>query len=549
MTGDKIPGLQFKELNCQGTKQAKVVTREGSKAIQELRKLAFDFPKQFPHKVDKPESSGRRSIGKCRGKEDPSRKDPIHWCKENVDFRVRRVLMRCRTLKQERKKDSFNTKSKVGAKANIPIGKFGRGDLPHEFWEEERRLRGKKRKERLAKEEKQSGAKCPREEGLPSSGSPVAGQDWKDLGSDKVENLSKINPMILSLFDDLLSDTIAKQSTESMSKMTDGSLSKEEEDDVSHSEEKDGLLNTDRPGTESDLKDMGSIEVIIVSHVNLLIETLIDDIIGGVISKQGKESVPLMTDSSSSEEEEEEDISASGDNLVSPCSDSHGTGVYFKDSGVNKVTHIYNEAVKEIPCLTSDSDVGEEERMPAAPSSDNERVEEEVQKSILEDMKNRLSKYFKDRESDQVFTYNKYQKLSNLKSAIKSDFMLVAEDSDSQYGDDENEEEEEEEKEEQRQKTLPRGRGGASHWEELAEEERLRMVATMRKKMVAIAVKAHSQGIHILFDQYFYRLLIMRTLKCELPNQIMQQETVSLSPRLINSSSNTVAATSQALSS
>ena len=104
----------------------------------------------------------------------------------------------------------------------------------------------------------------------------------------------------------------------------------------------------------------------------------------------------------------------------------------------------------------------------------------------------RESKYFKEWESNQVFTYNKDQKLSNLKSAIKSDFKLVAEDSDSQYGDDESEQEEEEgEKEEQRKKTLPRGRGGASQWEELAEEERLRMVAILRKKMVTIAIQVH----------------------------------------------------------
>ena len=160
---------------------------------------------------------------------------------------------------------------------------------------------------------------------------------------------------------------------------------------------------------------------------------------------------------------------------------------------MNKVTHIYNEAAKEIPCLTSDSesDVGEEERMPAAPS---EWVEEEVGKSVWENVKDRRSKYFKDRESNQVFTYNKYQKLSNLKSSIKSDFELVAEDSASQYGDDENEEEEEEKKEEQRKKTLPRGRGGAGQWEELAEEERLRMVAILRNRMVTTAIQVDRHG-------------------------------------------------------
>ena len=362
-----------------------------------------------------------------------------------------------------------------------------------------------------------------------------------------MKNLSKINPIIRKLNDGFLSDTIAKQSKESMSKMTEGSLSEKEEEDVSHSEEKEGLSGTDSSGTELDLKDMGSNKVINLSHVNLLIETLIDDIIGGVISKQGKEIVPLMTDSSSSEEEEEEDISASGDGPVSPCSNSHGIGVYFKDFGVNKVTHIHNEAAKEIPCLTSDSesDVGEEERMPAAPS---EWVEEEVGKSILEDVKDRLSKYFKDRESNQVFTFNKCQKLSNLKSAIKSDFKLVVEDSDSQYGDDENEEEEDEEKkEEQRTKTLPRGRGGAGQWEKLAEQERLRMVAKLRNKMVTIAIQVHIQGNNKMLSYHsFYRLLIMRGSKFDLQRQIVQKETVSLSPPLTNATSSTVVGLSQA---
>ena len=497
MTGGGIPGLEFKELNCQGSKQAKGVNIEGSKATQELRKLAFDFPMQLPHKVEKPECSGRKSIGECSGKEDTGKEDPSHWCKENVDFRVRKVLMKCRALKQERTKDRVNTNSKEHAKVEKPIGKFGRGDPPHEFWEEERRLREKKRKKRLAKEEKKSGPGCPREEeGLPSSGSPGAGLDLKDLSSDKAKHLLKINLMMQNLIDDLLNDTIVKQSKESISKMTDGSLSGEEEEDVSHSEEDEGLPGTDSPGTEPGLKDMGSNEVNDLLHVNLLIENLIANIIGGVISKQEKESVPLMTDCSSSEDEEVEDISASGDGLVSPCSDSHGTGVYFKDSGVNKVTHIYNEAAKEIPCLTSDSesDVGEEERMAGAPSSDNEWVKKEVGKSIWENVKDRRSKYFKDRESNQVFTYNKYQKLSNLKSSIKSDFELVAEDSASQYGDDENEEEEEEKKEEQRKKTLPRGRGGAGQWEELAEEERLRMVAILRNRMVTTAIQVDRHG-------------------------------------------------------
>ena len=140
-TRNGIPGLEFKQLSSQGAKQAKSVTGEGSKATKDLRKLAFDFPKQLPYKV---ESGGRKLIGECRGKEELGKEDPSHWCKENVDFRVRRVLMRCRTLKQARKKDRVKTYSKERVKVDKPIGKFGRGSLPHEFWEEERRLREKK---------------------------------------------------------------------------------------------------------------------------------------------------------------------------------------------------------------------------------------------------------------------------------------------------------------------------------------------------------------------------------------------------------------------
>ena len=76
--------------------------------------------------------------------------------------------------------------------------------------------------------------------------------------------------------------------------ITDGSSGEEEEENVSCSEEKEGLHSLGSPSSGPDLKDMGSNKVINLSHVNLLIETLIDDIIGGVISKQGKEIVPLM---------------------------------------------------------------------------------------------------------------------------------------------------------------------------------------------------------------------------------------------------------------
>ena len=448
------------------------MSTEEEKSTQELRRLAFDFPRELPArpaKYEKPKNEmSEESIRKTR---DPHE----NWGKENVDFRVRRVLMKRRVVKQKKNKEKATINSEGQVKAGKYLGKFGRGDLPHEFWEEERRLREKKRKERLAKEKNSSTICLKEEEGLHSSDSPGAGPDLKDLSSNEVTNLSSVNPVI---------------------------------------------------------------------------ETIIDNILGDVVSKKAEGS-PLMTDGLSSEGEEEESVGASEDDPISSFTGSQVTGAYFQDLGVNKVTHVFNEARKEIPCLTSDSesDVEEEERMPAGPSSDGGSDKDEAGKRVLEDGKDQGSDYFKDWESNTVFTYNKDQQMSDLKSAIERDLKLVAEDTDSQYGDDESEKEEEEGKKEQKRKSLPRGRGGASQWEALTEEERLRMVATMRRKMVAIAVKAQRHGIHISFDQYFYRLLIMRTLKCELPNQIMQQETVSLSPQLINSSSNTVAATSQALSS
>ena len=271
---------------------------------------------------------------------------------------------------------------------------------------------------------------------------------------NKVINLSAVNSMIEAFIDEFLSDIISKQANKG----------EEKEVDNGSSEEEKRLSSSGSPGA--------------------VIETIIDNILGDVISKQAKY-FPLMTDGSSSEGEQE-DIGAS----VPLCSGSQGTGVYFKDMGVNKVTHIYNEAKIEIPCLTSDSesDAGEEERVSAVPSSDDKSDKEEARKRVRVDVKDQRSKYFKDWESNKVFKYNKDQKMLDLKSALKSDLKLMTDDSDNQYGDDESEELEKEKKK-RRRKSLPRGRGGAGQWEELAQEERLRMVAIMRKKMVAIAVQ------------------------------------------------------------
>ena len=291
---------------------------------------------------------------------------------------------------------------------------------------------------------------------------------------NKVINLSAVNSMIEAFIDEFLSDIISKQAN------------KGEEEDVGRSEEKERLSSSGSPGAGPNLS---SNKVISLSHVNPEIETIINNIIGDVITKQPEESFPLMADGSPSEGEQE-DIGASEEGSAPTCSGSQGTGVYFKDLGVNKVTHIYNEAKIEIPCLTSDSesDAGEEERVSAVPSSDDKSDKEEARKKVRVDVKDQRSKYFKDWESNKVFKYNKDQKMLDLKSALESDLKLMTDDSDNQYGDDESEELEKEKKK-RRRKSLPRGRGGAGQWEELAQEERLRMVAIMRKKMVAIAVQ------------------------------------------------------------
>ena len=171
---DQIPGLIFKELSYQGVKQRKREATEESKSSQELRRLAYDFPKNLPATHVKPEKSNKKSKETFSKNGDPH----DNWCKESVDYRVTRVLMRCRVVKQEKKKGKNAPNSEQRVKAGKTLGKLGRGDFPHEFWEEERRLREKKRKEKLAKEEKKRGAGCYGEqEVLPSYGSPGAGID------------------------------------------------------------------------------------------------------------------------------------------------------------------------------------------------------------------------------------------------------------------------------------------------------------------------------------------------------------------------------------
>ena len=185
--GDLIPGKKFKQLSSQGSRRAKGVTVEESSPTQELRRLAFDFPMELPQKFPKSESSVKKS-GRSKCKKEWSRS---HWGNEEVDDSVKRVLGRQRVWKQERKREKVFACFKECSNTSRSLGKEGRGETPHEYWEEERRKRERKAKDKMAKEEKKG-----------------------------------VNTMIENLIDDLLRSTIFKhimQVDENMSLMTDSS--------------------------------------------------------------------------------------------------------------------------------------------------------------------------------------------------------------------------------------------------------------------------------------------------------------------------------------
>lgn len=148
--GDLIPGKNFKQLSSQGSRRVKGVTVEESSPTQELRRLAFDFPMELPQKFPKSESSVKKS-GRSKCKKEWSRS---HWGNEEVDDSVKRVLGRQRVWKQERKREKVFACFKECSNTSRSLGKEGRGETPHEYWEEERRKRERKAKEKMAKEEK-----------------------------------------------------------------------------------------------------------------------------------------------------------------------------------------------------------------------------------------------------------------------------------------------------------------------------------------------------------------------------------------------------------
>ena len=105
--------------------------------------MAFNFPKQ--------PSTGPDTKQKKRAKPRQGKVRICHWGDEDVDVRVRKLLTRNRTHKPVRKREN---QKKVMNQTKKPLGKFGRGDAPHEYWEEERKIREKKKSEKLAKKGK-----------------------------------------------------------------------------------------------------------------------------------------------------------------------------------------------------------------------------------------------------------------------------------------------------------------------------------------------------------------------------------------------------------
>ena len=104
--------------------------------------MAFNFPKQTS---TGPDSKQKK---RCKVKPRQGKVRICHWGDEDVDVRVRKLLTRNRTHKPVRKREN---QKKVMNQTKKPLGKFGRGDSPHEYWEEERRIREIKARGKLAK--------------------------------------------------------------------------------------------------------------------------------------------------------------------------------------------------------------------------------------------------------------------------------------------------------------------------------------------------------------------------------------------------------------
>ena len=341
--GDLIPGKKFKQLSSQGSRRAKGVTVEESSPTQELRRLAFDFPMELPQKFPKSESSVKKS-GRSKCKKEWSRS---HWGNEEVDDSVKRVLGRKRVWKQERKRKKVFACFKECSNTSRSLGKEGRGETPHEYWEEERRKRERRAKEKIAKEEKKG-----------------------------------VNTMIENLIDDLLSATRIsnkhKQVDENMSLMTDGS-SGEEKTEYANSSEGNLAVATDQVsmsetsceeevfgrsscGSEKAgvyLKELGSNNVININN------------------KDQKEFPNLTSDSETetgSEEEETEGYISDreGHQEAEEKDQQDWVSIYFKDWESNNVFQLIKDLTMlhcQSEVTDSDSQCGDDE------SEDEEKVQ------------------------------------------------------------------------------------------------------------------------------------------------------------------------------
>ena len=356
-----------------------------------MRRLAFDFPKQPSTGPDSKQKKAKPRQSKVR---------ICQWGCEKVDARVRKLLMRNRNLKPARKREN---QVNVTTQTKKPLGKFGRGDSPHEYWEEERRIREIKARGKLAK-------------------------------------MRKSKPKVKALLTDKPSGENEKGKVEIESKASAFASNSD------HEQEDEKQINQ----ASDYIKDTGSHKVLHYFNTQVTPSLTLTHSEERKVKVQ-KDTLPFASRGKSDREEERQ-------------SDLGST--YIKDNRSHKVFDNLKSKVqtwREDPSLTS--------------SSESEQ-EEETQMDFESS-----DKYIKDWNSHKVL--NKYRIQNWLQQLTLSD---LENDSGSQFGDVDSEYEENE-NDETRKKTLKRGRGGAApcEWQQMAEEERMKMVAIKRNKMVRIA--------------------------------------------------------------
>ena len=436
----QIPGLSLGESSLNSTNVIRSGKPSRDKPDWELRRLAFNFTKQTPTGPDPKQNK------KCEAKPRQGKVRICHWGGEDVDARVRKLLTRNRTLKPVSKREN---QKKVITQTKKPFGKFGRGDAPHEYWEEERRIREKKKSEKLAKKEK------PKPEVRPVP--TLTDEPSSDTEKGKVEILGKSS----SLKSSSENEQKEKKQIDRGSTYTKDVSSYEVLDypKFEVQPQVDDPPLTSR--TESNLE--------VTSQMDLG-STYIKDKISNKVFHNSKSKVktqredPSLTSSSESEQEEEKQMDSKSSHI--------------KAARLTKVFH-HLKAKAICPTILTDSESDAEEEVL---SRKEERNIVSMEPNSLKDV-HVQSKYIKDWCSHKVFNKSRIQ--NSLQQPILSE---LENDSGSQLGDDDSEYEENE-NDESMKKTLKRGRGGAApgEWQEMAEEERMKMVAIKRNKMVRIA--------------------------------------------------------------